>query len=64
MPGPLVLWRGHNVLLEGHHRFRICRRHGIPYGVVVIDLPDRKDAHDWIINKQPSQRTLHSEVVS
>ena len=35
---PLVVWQG--ILLDGHNRLRICEKHGIPYKVVEIDLPD------------------------
>jgi len=54
----LVVWRGHNLLLDGHHRKKICGKHGIPFGVVEVNLPDRDAAHVWIIRNQFSRRNL------
>src|SRR5262249_29409126 len=28
---PLTLWAGHDIVLDGHHRLTLCRKHGIPY---------------------------------
>lgn len=53
---PLVLWRG--VLLDGHHRLRICRESFIPFTVVTIDLPDRDAAIQWIVRNQLGRRNL------
>jgi N6-adenosine-specific RNA methylase IME4 len=52
----LVLWRG--LLLDGHHRHRICEQHGIAYETTTIDLPDRDAALDWIDLNQLGRRNL------
>src|ERR671936_2768191 len=49
---PLVVWREHNILLDGHHRYRICDRLGLPYQVEMMSLPDRDAARTWIIEEQ------------
>ncbi|MFH1923412.1 MAG: MT-A70 family methyltransferase [Planctomycetota bacterium] len=54
----LVVWRGHNLLLDGHHRKKICGKHGIPFDVVEVNLPDRDAAHVWIVRNQFSRRNL------
>jgi hypothetical protein len=54
----LIVWKGHNLLLDGHNRLRFCKRHGIPYRVVEIDLPDRESAKRWIILHQLGRRNL------
>ncbi|KAB2949486.1 MAG: hypothetical protein F9K17_02730 [Phycisphaerae bacterium] len=55
---PLVLWRGHDILLDGHHRYEICQRHGIEFAVTDVDLPDREAAADWIDANQLGRRNL------
>jgi N6-adenosine-specific RNA methylase IME4 len=55
---PLVVWAGRNALLDGRNRLRICRRHGLPYGVREIDLPDRLAAMLWIRENQAGRRNL------
>src|SRR5690349_10424935 len=46
---PLVVWKGHGILLDGHHRLDLCHKHRIPFTTVEIDLPDREAAMWWII---------------
>jgi hypothetical protein len=60
---PLVLWG--NVLIDGHNRFEICSRLGIPFSTVQMQFDDRDAACDWIDANQlgrrnltPDQRTL------
>ena len=55
---PLVVWAGHNILLDGHNRYEICTRLGIPFGVLGIELPDREAALDWIDRNQLGRRNL------
>lgn len=34
---PLIIWKGHNILVEGHNRYAICRKHNIePLGMTRI----------------------------
>lgn len=55
---PLVVWRGHDILLDGHHRYEICQRHGIDFAVTEVNLPDREAAADWIDANQLGRRNL------
>ncbi len=52
----LVLW--HDLLLDGHHRERICRAHNIPFKTMDIELPDRDEAKIWILRNQFARRNL------
>ena len=52
----LVLWDG--TLLDGHNRYEICERLGLPYDTVEVDLDDRDEAKVWIINNQLGRRNL------
>jgi hypothetical protein len=54
----LVVWRGQNVLLDGHHRYKLCGKLRIPVRRAEIDLPDRQAAIEWIIRNQLSRRNL------
>lgn len=55
---PLVVWREDMVLLDGHHRHDLCRRHGIPFEIDEISLPDAEAAADWIDRNQLGRRNL------
>ncbi len=61
---PLVVWKGHNILLDGHNRYEICTSEGIEFKTVDIELPDRMAASDWLINNQLGRRNLTPEAVS
>ena len=52
----LVLWEG--VLIDGHNRYEICAKHGIPYGTVDKEFASREEAMIWIISTQVSRRNL------
>jgi len=54
----LVVWAGHDILLDGHRRLNICRRHGIPFETTELALPDREAAADWIDRNQLARRNL------
>ena len=52
----LATWGG--ILLDGHNRFEICRRHGLPFETREIQLPERDAAEDWIDANQLGRRNL------
>ena len=56
----LVVWRrdGVLVLLDGHNRYEMCTRLGIPFSTLSIELPDRTAAEDWIERNQLARRNL------
>ena len=55
---PLVAWKGQNILLDGHRRYTLCKRHQWPYQVVEIELPDRDAARNWMIRNQLARRNV------
>jgi len=61
---PLVIWKEHKILLDGHNRYAICIENGIIYTTIEIELPDRVAAISWIINNQLGRRNLTSEAIS
>ncbi|MCL5280478.1 MAG: ParB N-terminal domain-containing protein, partial [Planctomycetes bacterium] len=63
---PLIVWEydGRQILLDGHHRYRICNAHHLPYQVIVKtagEIPDRDAAMDWIDRNQLARRNLTPE---
>jgi phage N-6-adenine-methyltransferase len=55
---PLVVWSGRGILLDGHHRLEICRRHGIEFEVVELPMDDEAEARLWIAKHQLGKRNL------
>jgi len=58
---PLVVWEEENVLVDGHHRLAICRRHGIPYSVVYRSFSGIEAAKAWMDLNQLGRRNLSKE---
>jgi len=56
---PLVTWQG--VLIDGHNRYEIATRLGLPYQVTSMDFATRDDACDWIDRNQLGRRNLHPD---
>jgi hypothetical protein len=46
---PLIVWKDHGLILDGHYRFELCLKYGAPFAVVEKELPDRQAARDWIL---------------
>lgn len=52
----LIAWDG--ILLDGHHRYKICNEYNIPYKVIEKDFPNRSSAIAWAIRNQVGRRNL------
>ncbi len=53
---PIVLWKGHNTIIDGHNRFEYCEEKGIHYETVQIVLPSREAVIQWISDNQLGRR--------
>lgn len=57
---PLVVWG--DTLIDGHNRYEICTRLGLPFEVVQKSLDGRPQARMWIRSNQYGRRNLSSFV--
>ena len=56
---PLVVWRGHDTLVDGHHRLRILKAHPeLKWSVVEQDFTDEDEVKEWIIKNALGTRNL------
>ena len=56
---PLVVWRGHDTLVDGHHRLRILKAHPeLKWSVVEQDFTDDDEVKEWIIKNALGTRNL------
>lgn len=53
---PLIVWNG--LLVDGHHRYEICKKHNIPFDVKEIEFENREYAKAWILTNQLARRNL------
>ena len=56
---PLVVWKGRNIILDGHHRYEICQKHGIPFKIVELEFPNDTEAKIWMLKNQRGRRNMN-----
>lgn len=54
----LCAWN--NILVDGHHRYKICKKYGIPFRTRKIKFRNRDEAKIWIIENQLARRNLNN----
>jgi plasmid maintenance system antidote protein VapI len=59
---PLVVWEEENAILDGHNRYEICKKHGIPYTTIHYSFPDMNAALDWMEENQRGRRNWSKET--
>lgn len=53
----LVLWG--DVLVDGHHRYGICQKHGLPFQTVQnTHFKTMEDVHLWMIDQHLGRRSI------
>jgi hypothetical protein len=53
---PLIVWN--NILVDGHHRYEICRKHRRPFSVKNVTFDSLDDAKLWHWQHQENRRNL------
>ena len=53
---PLVVWNG--TLVDGHHRYAICRKHDLPYEVREVGFESMDAALYWVWRHHKNRRNL------
>jgi ParB-like chromosome segregation protein Spo0J len=54
---PLVVWN--NILIDGHHRYDICTKNGIPFDLTEMEFKGKLEAMEWIWSNQKNRRNLN-----
>ncbi len=53
----LVLWG--NILVDGHHRYSVCRKHGLPFQTMQhAQFQSMDDVHLWMIDQHLGRRSV------
>lgn len=61
---PLVVWKDHGILLDGHNRYELCNKHDRPFAVREVSISCEQSAKGWIILNQLSRRNLKPDQMS
>jgi hypothetical protein len=64
---PLIAWKKKNdqlVLVDGHNRYKICKKNNIPFKVKKIDFKDIEEVKIWMVENQMGRRNLTPDQLS
>ena len=53
---PIIIWN--NIIIDGHNRYDICIKNDLKYFTKELELTDRNQAINWIIDNQLGRRNL------
>lgn len=56
----IIVWNG--VIIDGHNRYEICRRHQIPFSIQEIEFECDEAAAAWICSNQLGRRNITDET--
>lgn len=57
---PLTTW--HGVIIDGHNRYELCRKHLIPFSVEEMEFECKEEVIAWICANQLGRRNLTEET--
>jgi hypothetical protein len=63
---PLIVWErqdGQLILVDGHNRFKICEKNGIPFKIKKVAFKDLDEVKMWMIDNQMGRRNLTGDQV-
>ncbi|NBI82526.1 hypothetical protein D3Z48_10645 [Clostridiaceae bacterium] len=46
------------VVIDGHNRFRVCEKYGLPYRMLLFSFTDLLEAKQWALDTQKGRRNL------
>lgn len=55
---PIVIWKGHDIIVDGHRRYDICMRHGLPFTFHEMEFASRQEVMQWMERHQVMRRNL------
>ena len=57
---PILIWNG--IIVDGHNRYKICKRWDLPYRTTEKQFSSREEAMSWICANQLGRRNLSEEM--
>lgn len=54
----VVVWKGRNIITDGHRRYRFCKKHNLRFPVREMDYVDIQAVKDWMDSWENSRRNM------
>ncbi len=61
---PIEIWKGKDIIVDGHNRYEICTRLGLPFTTLELDFGNKQEAKAHMLDVQISRRNLTREQAS
>ncbi len=64
---PLTVWEKNKsilVIVDGHNRYKICEKHGLPFKIRKATFNSTEDAKIWMVDNQIGRRNLTADQLS
>lgn len=61
---PIVVWGDTGIILDGHHRYKIAKKHSFEFKLEKLDFASTDEAIKWIIDHQMGKRNLSGTQLS
>lgn len=55
---PIIVWKGHNIIVDGHNRYEICKKLGLEAKIEEMEFKDSEDAKTYIMKHHMGRRSL------
>ena len=59
----IVVWKKKGVVIDGHRRYAIAKKHGLPFEVHQIDFDSIAEVKKWIEQNQIERRNVPKEAL-
>lgn len=53
---PIIVWG--DVIIDGHNRYEICKKHNIPYEIKALEFDNKEEVIQWMVRAQLGRRNL------
>ena len=55
---PIIIWQGKDIIIDGHNRYQICKKHNIPFEAKEIEFSNKDEVTLWMVKQQMVRRNL------
>lgn len=59
---PILVWKGQNIIVDGHNRYSICLKHNLPFEYVEQEFASRYDVINEMFKIQFDRRNMSSRT--
>jgi DNA modification methylase len=58
---PIIVWEEENSIVDGHNRYRLCKKHDLDFEVIYKSFSDETAVLEWMAINQLGRRNLSAE---